>query len=75
MTVFVPGLPDDADVPTCIDNALAQLCDVITRRDLPHDVRILLCSVAGALSAVLAHKDQARARIKKCQVRRRRWRA
>jgi len=55
-------LPENADVETCMDLVLRQLCDAIThRRDLPDDIRSLLCSAAATLAVALAH-----ARIKKC---------
>jgi len=66
------NLPEDADLETCIDITLKELCDAITqRRDLSDDVRSLLCSAAATLAAALAfsHKDQRRVRIKKYRAR------
>jgi hypothetical protein len=66
------NLPENADLETCIDSTLKQLCDAITQRhDLPDDIRSLLCSAAATLAVALAfsHKDQRRALIKKHQVR------
>jgi hypothetical protein len=71
------NLPENADLETCIDSTLKQLCDAITQRhDLPGDIRGLLCSAAGTLALALAfsHKDQRRARIKKYRARCRGWR-
>jgi hypothetical protein len=72
MTILGTSLPEDADLGTCIDSALKQLCDVITeRRDLPHDIHRVLCNAAATLAVALAfsHKDRGRVRIKKCGVR------
>ena len=72
MTVLGTSLPEDADLGTCIDSVLKQLCDVITeRRDLPHDIRSVLCNAAATLAVALAfsHKDQERTRIKKSRGR------
>jgi len=66
------NLPEDADLETCIDITLKELCDAITqRRDLSDDVRSLLCSAAATLAAALAfsHKDLRRVRIKKYRAR------
>jgi hypothetical protein len=65
------SLPEHADVRVCVDTALAQLCDVITKRDLPHDIRSTLCGVAAVLAVVLAFlpKDQERTRVKKHRAR------
>jgi hypothetical protein len=71
MTILT-GLPEDADVATCLDSALAQLCGVISeRRDLPHDIRSVLCNAAATIAVALAfsHKDQERTRIKKSRGR------
>ena len=72
MTVLGTSLPEDADLGTCIDSALKQLCDAITQRhDLPDDIRSLLCNAAATLAVALAfsHKDQRRALIKKYSAR------
>ena len=72
MTVLGTSLPEDADLGTCIDSALKQLCDVITeRRDLPHDIHRVLCNAAATLAVALAfsHKDQERTRTKKYRAR------
>jgi hypothetical protein len=69
---MITNLPEDADLATCIDSALKQLCDVITeRRDLPHDLRTVLCNAAATLAVALAfsHKDQERTPIKKYRAR------
>jgi hypothetical protein len=59
------NLPDDADLATCIDSCLKEVCDVITqRRDLPDDIRSVLCGAAATLAVALAH-----ARIRKCRAR------
>ena len=66
------SLPEDADLATCIDSALKQLCDVITeRRDLPPDIHSVLCNAAATLAVALAfsHKDQERTRTKKYRAR------
>jgi hypothetical protein len=66
------NLPKNADLETCIDSALKQLCDAITQRhDLPDDIRSLLCNAAATLAVALAfsHKDQGRVPIKKCRGR------
>ena len=66
------NLPEDADLATCIDSCLKEVCDVITqRRDLPHDIRSVLCGAAATLAVALAfsHKDRGRPRIKKYRAR------
>jgi hypothetical protein len=73
MTVLGTNLPEDADLATCIDSAVAQLCDVVAQRhDLSHDIRTVLCNAAATLAVALAflHKDQRRTpRIKKYRAR------
>lgn len=69
---MIADLPENADLETCIDSTLKQLCDAITQRhDLPDDIRTLLCSAAATLAVALAfsHKDQRRTFIKKHSVR------
>jgi hypothetical protein len=68
------NLPKDADLATCIDSCLKEVCDAITqRRDLPDDIRSMLCGAAATLAVALAslplHKDQRRAPTKKCRAR------
>jgi len=47
---MIPDLPENADLETCMDSALRQLCDAITERhDLPGDIRSLLCNAAATL--------------------------
>jgi len=68
------NLPENADLETCLDSCLKEVCDVITqRRNLPDDIRSVLCGAAATLAVALAclslHKDQRRAPTKKCRVR------
>jgi len=66
------NLPEDADLATCIDSCLKEVCDAITqRRNLPDDIRSVLCGAAATLAVTLAFlpKDQERTRIKKYRAR------
>lgn len=68
------NLPEDADLETCLDSCLKEVCDAITqRRNLPDDIRSVLCGAAATLAIALAslslHKDQRRTLTKKCRVR------
>jgi len=66
------NLPEDADLETCLDSCLKEVCDAITqRRNLPDDIRSVLCNAAATLAVALAFlpKDQERTRIKKYRAR------
>jgi hypothetical protein len=68
-------LPDDASLEVCLDACLQEVCHTIAQRhDLPDDIRDVLCGAAATLAVAFAFlpKNQGRARIKKCRVRRRR---
>jgi len=69
---MITNLPADADLETCLDSCLREVCDVITRRrNLPDDIRSVLCGAAATLAVALASSQikQKRALIKKCRVR------
>ena len=69
---MIANLPDNADLATCLDSCLKEVCDAISqRRDLPDDIRSVLCGAAATLAVALAfsHKDQERTRIKKYRAR------
>jgi len=66
------NLPENADLATCIDSCLKEVCDAITQRhDLPSDIRSVLCGAAATLAVALAfsHKHQRRTVTKKYRVR------
>jgi hypothetical protein len=71
MTVLGTSLPENADLAICLDSCLKEVCNAITqRRNLPHDIRSVLCNAAATLAVALAsHKDQEHTRIKKYRAR------
>ena len=51
MIVLEPHLSEHADLETCLDSCLKEVCDAITqRRNLPDDIRSVLCGVAATLA-------------------------
>jgi hypothetical protein len=51
MTVLGTSLREDADLATCLDSCLKEVCNAITqRRNLPDDIRSVLCGVAATLA-------------------------
>jgi hypothetical protein len=66
------NLPENTDLETCLDSCLKEVCDAISqRRDLPDDIRSVLCGAAATLAVALAfsHKDRGRVRIRKYRAR------
>jgi hypothetical protein len=54
MAAITP-LPEDAGLETCLDSCLKEACDAISqRRDLPDDIRSVLCGAAATLAVTYA---------------------